>query len=74
MSTFFYQDPYPIQRDTTSYRKISSDYVRLEKYGDREVLYVDPKALEVLSQEAMTDLTTPLHHNVSQAHTANGCT
>ena len=57
MSTFFYQDPYPIQRDTTSYRKISPDYVRIEKHGDREVLYVDPKALEVLSQEAMTDVS-----------------
>ena len=45
MSTFFYQDPYPIQRDTTSYRKISPDYVRIEKYGDREELYVDTKAL-----------------------------
>jgi fumarate hydratase class I len=57
MSTFFYQDPYPIQRDDTAYRKISSDYVRIEKYGDREVLHVDPKALEVLSQEAMTDVS-----------------
>jgi fumarate hydratase class I len=57
MADFFYQDPYPIQRDKTEYRKISSDFVRIEKYGDREILRVDPKALEVLTQEAMTDVS-----------------
>jgi fumarate hydratase class I len=57
MADFFYQDPYPIQQDKTEYRKISSDFVTIEKYGDREILRVDPKALEVLTQEAMTDVS-----------------
>lgn len=57
MAEFFYQDPYPIQGDKTEYRKISSDYVKVEKLGDREILTIDPKALEVLSQEAMTDVS-----------------
>jgi len=57
MADFFYQDPYPIQRDITEYRKITSEYVTVEKCGDREVLRVDPKALEILSQEAMTDVS-----------------
>ena len=51
MSEFFYQEPYPIKQDKTEYRKISSDYVKMEKCGDREILRIDPKGLEVLSQE-----------------------
>jgi len=57
MAAFFYQDPYPIQRDNTEYKKISSDYVTVEKFGDREVLSIDPKALEIIAQEAMTDVS-----------------
>jgi fumarate hydratase, class I len=57
MAEFFYQDPYPIQRDVTEYRKISSDYVSIEKCGEREILRVDPKGIELLAQEAMTDVS-----------------
>ena len=57
MSTFFYQEPYPIKQDKTSYRKISTDFVKVEDYGNRKVLHVDPKALEILSQEAMSDVS-----------------
>ncbi|MBB1151055.1 MULTISPECIES: fumarate hydratase [unclassified Myroides] len=54
---FIYQDPYPIQKDDTKYKKISADFVKVEKLGDREILVVDPKALEVLSEAAMTDVS-----------------
>ncbi|MES2798695.1 MAG: fumarate hydratase [Bacteroidota bacterium] len=57
MATFSYQDPYPIQRDTTEYRKISSDYVKLEKLGEREILVIDPKGLELLAEQAMADVS-----------------
>jgi fumarate hydratase, class I len=57
MADFFYQEPYPIQKDTTEYRKVSSDYVTVEKIGDREVLNVDPKGLEFLAQEALSDVS-----------------
>lgn len=57
MDEFFYQDPYPIQRDVTEYKKLTSDYVKVEKYGGREVLHVDPKALEILAEEAMADVS-----------------
>jgi fumarate hydratase class I len=57
MADFFYNDPYPIKRDTTNYRKISSDYVNIETIGNREILTINPKALEVLAQEAMTDVS-----------------
>ncbi len=57
MAEFFYQNPFPILNDTTEYRKITSDYVKVERFGDREVLVIDPKALEVLAQEALSDVS-----------------
>ena len=57
MAEFFYQDPYPILKDDTEYTHISSDYVRVEKYGNREVLHVDPKGLEVLAEAALEDVS-----------------
>ncbi|MCC6702760.1 MAG: fumarate hydratase [Fluviicola sp.] len=57
MATFNYQDPYPLLKDTTEYKQISSDYVKVEKVGNREVLTVDPKGLELLAQEALADVS-----------------
>ena len=57
MIDFIYQDSFPIQKDDTQYRKISSDYVKVEKLGDREILTVDPKGLELLAEVAMSDVS-----------------
>lgn len=57
MAEFFYQDPYPIQQDLTTYRKITDKYVEVQKWGEHEVLQIDPKALEILSEEAMKDVS-----------------
>jgi fumarate hydratase class I len=57
MSEFFYQEPFPIQKDDTEYRKITSDYVSVEQIGDREILNIDPKGLELLAEEAMSDVS-----------------
>lgn len=57
MADFFYQNPYPIKADKTEYRKISSDFVSVEKLGDREILRIDPKGLELLTEEAMSDVS-----------------
>ena len=54
---FIYQDPYPILKDDTQYRKITSDFVKIEQLGDREILSVDPKGLELLAQEALRDVS-----------------
>lgn len=54
---FIYQDPYPILTDDTVYKKISSDFVTVEKFGDREIVKIDPKALELLSEVAFTDVS-----------------
>lgn len=54
---FRYQEPYPITKDDTEYKKISSDYVKVEKLGDREILVVDPKGIELLAETAMNDVS-----------------
>ena len=54
---FHYQDPFPILKDDTQYKKLSSEYVKTEQLGDREILIVDPKALELLSENALADVS-----------------
>ncbi|MGE4513073.1 MAG: fumarate hydratase [Chryseobacterium sp.] len=54
---FRYQDPYPIQKDDTVYKKLTSDYVTVEQLGNREILTIDPKGLELLAEEAMADVS-----------------
>lgn len=54
---FFYQNPYPILKDETPYKKISGDYVRLERQGSRDVLVVDPEGIALLAEHAMADVS-----------------
>lgn len=56
MSEFKYQKPYPLTGDNTEYRKISSEHVSTISVDGREVLKVDAKALELLAEEAMSDV------------------
>ena len=54
---FHYQEPFPILKDETQYKKLSSEYVKTELLGDREILTVDPKALELLAENALADVS-----------------
>tara|TARA_Y100000766_G_scaffold284618_1_gene303804 strand:- start:621 stop:2225 length:1605 start_codon:yes stop_codon:yes gene_type:complete len=56
MADFNYQKAYPLQGDNTQYRKISSKYVSIVKFEEEDVLKIDPKALEILAEEAMADI------------------
>ncbi len=56
--------PYPLGPDTTEYRLLTKDHVSVERFGDREVLKVEPEALSLLAREAFTDvnfLLRPAH-------------
>lgn len=57
MSTFNYQKAFPLQGDQTKYRKISSDHVSTTTFEGQEILKIDPKALELLAEEAMSDVS-----------------
>ncbi len=47
---------FPLGEDTTSYRKISSDYVSVDTFKGQEVLSVDPEGLRLLAETAFADI------------------
>ncbi len=57
MADFNYQEPFPLKKDNTEYKLISSDYVSTIDVDGRKILKVDPKGLELLAQQAMTDVS-----------------
>ncbi len=67
MSDFFYQEPFPLTKDTTSYYKIegSEKYVKVVEFDGQEVLKVEPEALTLLANQAMKDVSFMLRpeHN-----------
>jgi fumarate hydratase class I len=67
MPDFVYQDPFPIGKDATKYRKVegSEKYVSTADFDGKEVLKVDPEGLTVLANEAMRDVSFMLRpeHN-----------
>lgn len=54
---FTYQDPYPILKDDTKYKLVTTDYVKVEKLGDREILTIDRAGLELVAREALKDVS-----------------
>src|SRR5210317_2077197 len=57
MSEFKYYEPFPITKDDTPYRKITSDYVSTIEVDGRKIVKVDPKGLELLAKEALADVS-----------------
>jgi fumarate hydratase, class I len=57
MSEFFYQEPFPTGEDTTEYKLISNEHVKLVDFDGRKILKIDPKALEIISEAAMADVS-----------------
>ena len=49
MADFIYQEPFPIENDTTEYRLLTKDYVKVVECDGRRILKVDPKGLELLA-------------------------
>jgi fumarate hydratase class I len=57
MADFIYEKPFQVQKDTTSYRLLTRDYVKVINADGREILKVDPAGLELLAREAVHDLS-----------------
>ena len=57
MPDFIYEKPFQIEKDTTNYRLLTKDYVKIIDAGGRKILKVDPKGLELLAKEAVFDLS-----------------
>jgi len=60
VTPFHYQDPFPLGPDTTEYEKISSDFVSTSEFEGQEILKIDPRALTLLSNEAIKAISFKL--------------
>ena len=54
---FQYQDPFPLSKDQTRYRLVSKEGVSVATFDGKEILKVEPSALERVSREAMRELS-----------------
>ncbi|HUZ66413.1 MAG TPA: fumarate hydratase [Beijerinckiaceae bacterium] len=61
-----YAPLFPLAADATPYRKVTSEGVRSERIGDRDLLIVDREALRLLAEEAMVDI----NHLLRSSHLA----
>ena len=51
-----YAEMFPLSQDNTQYRKLTGDFVKVEKLDNKEIVVVDPKAIELLTYEAFKDI------------------
>jgi fumarate hydratase class I len=49
-------DLFPLGKDETEYRKLTSDFVKVEKFRGQDVLVVETEALRLLSETAFGDI------------------
>jgi fumarate hydratase class I len=54
---FAYQEMFPLGDDTTPYRKLTSEGVRVIEAAGRRFLQVDPEAIRTLTREAIRDIS-----------------
>jgi fumarate hydratase class I len=54
--TFHYSPLFPLAADATLYRKLTDKSVRIEKFGGRDMLVVEPDALKLLAEAAFIDI------------------
>lgn len=55
--TFKYQKPFPILKDETKYKLLTSNFVSTVQVDGREILKVEPEALELLAKVAFSDVS-----------------
>ncbi len=62
--TFVYQDPFPLERDTTSYRLLSRDYISKTTFDGKSVVKIAAEGLTLLAESAFKDVS----HLLRQSH------
>ena len=53
-------DLFPLGPDTTSYRKLTSDFVHVERFRGRDVLVVEPEGLKLLRRGGVRRYQSPV--------------
>ncbi|MGN6733135.1 MAG: hypothetical protein ACTHMB_14380, partial [Candidatus Binatia bacterium] len=54
---FVYQEPLPIEKDSTRYRLLTKEYVSVINFEGNEILKIDPAALTLLANVAIRDVS-----------------
>jgi fumarate hydratase class I len=57
METYNYEPTIQLGKDTTEYRKLSTEHVRVETFQGKSMLIIDPKALTELAYAAFNDVS-----------------
>ena len=57
MAEFIYQEPFPIEKDTTTYRLLTKEYVKTITCEGRKILKIEKEGLELLAPEAYADVS-----------------
>jgi fumarate hydratase class I len=54
---FVYQDPLPLEKDSTRYRLLTKEHVSVTKFEGKEILKIEPEALTYLANAAVRDVS-----------------
>jgi fumarate hydratase, class I len=57
MPEFRYENPVQLSRDDTRYRLLTKDFVETAMIDGKKILKVDPRGLELLAREAVSDIS-----------------
>ena len=57
MPEFRYEAPFQLAKDDTSYRLLTKDFVETTVIDGKKILKVDPRGLELLAKEAVSDIS-----------------
>lgn len=56
MTEFKFQTMFPLKEDTTPYRKLTGEHVKIKQFEGRDVLVVEPEALSLMAGQAFKDV------------------
>lgn len=57
MTTFAYQDIFPLTEDKTPYRQLTKDYVTPSSFEKNDMIKIDPEGLTFLAEQAFRDVS-----------------
>jgi hypothetical protein len=64
MTEFEYQEMFPLEKDATEYRLLSTDFVNITSFDGHDVVKIDLQALTLVAEEAFRDVS----HLLRPAH------
>ncbi|MBU8912241.1 MAG: fumarate hydratase [Desulfobacterales bacterium] len=56
MSEFKFETMFPLGEDTTQYRLLTKEHVRIKEFEGKEVLMIEPQAITLLASQAFKDV------------------